>query len=184
MRKDLLVLGACLLFLGTIFLSVSRVAQSGPSSWPQVASDSEPGGADSLSVQGNLTTGDTWQIYFAVRFTQQQITMDEGAYVTLTDPSNNTLSYDIPIYSGPMPEYFPTDKANHTGLYTVNASRYGLFTKLTRLELRKMELSEPRYPYGLLLPIGVVVLGGGAGTSLLGAKSSKPPRRRSLKHKG
>jgi hypothetical protein len=177
MRKEIVIIGAFLMFLGLIFMSISRSIAESDIRWVLVDSESASGiGTNRLSVEGNLTYGDFFLVNFTIRPPSEVIPDVAGVNVTITDPNNNKTSYDIEI--GPGPQFldpFPMGLINVTGHYAVEA--ISRFVNLTRLDLRKQEFSEKRYPYGSLLIVGSVIFGGGAGMSIIGLKASKHKKR-------
>ncbi|MEM2105384.1 MAG: hypothetical protein QXV21_02795 [Candidatus Bathyarchaeia archaeon] len=177
MRKGILAIGIFLMFLGLIFTSISRSISEVDVNWVLVATSSAAGmGADRLSVQGNLTQGDYFFVNFTIRPPTETIPDVAGIEITITDPNNNKTNYEIEI--GPGPRFlnpFPEGPVNVTGQYNVEA--VARLINLTRLDLRKREVGEKKYPYEYLLPIGGVILGVGVVTSIIGLKTSKRKKR-------
>lgn len=195
MRRNVLVSGILLVFLGLVFMVASSiVVQPEPLRETEVLDETTPDQpAYSLSVQGDLSNGDMFGVGFTVKVPPGMLHVDAAVIVNVTDPGGYNSTYDIPITLSetgkPIPMApFPGGTANKTGPYKVGAQ--GIWgVQLTYLVLEKMILKErePEHPYRILFPMGIAIIMVGVGTSLLGAKSSKPRRirtkKRSLKRK-
>ena len=195
MRKSVLVSGLFLVLFGLVFMVASTIAvQPEPFIETQVLDKTTANPpADSLSVQGNLSNGDRFRIGFTIDTSPGQIHVDAAVILTVTNPEGYNLTDEIPIGFSPGGKPismapFPEGIANKTGTYKVSAQGIW-FVYLRSLVLEKAILKEgeAEYPYRILFPIGIATITGGVGTSLLGAKSSKPrkirSKRRSLKRK-
>lgn len=189
MRKDLLALGILLLFLGVVFISGSRgVVKPDPlEKWVVVEDVTPEEPASSLFVQGILTMNDTYRVYFELApFPSGPFSIDTFAQVNVTDPNGYMESYSIPIERDEMgllqaTESLPGGVANYTGTYEVSAEVPEIFgVNFRSLGIQKIELEEREleYPYGILLPVGSVILLGGVAISILGAKVSRRKRIR------
>jgi hypothetical protein len=179
MRRSLVILGVCLLFLGLISIAVSHSIVKSEYSYPLINRNTASGtGTRMLSVEGNLTEGNRFFINFTTKYPQEPVPDVLGVNVTVTDKTNNnSVSYEIPIYPGPtLMAPFPRGLVNHTGPHKVDVMGFGI--NVTRVDLR-LEIIKQLYPYDFLFLGGIVVLGGGVGISLIGLKSSKPQRHRS-----
>jgi len=184
MRKGIMALGVSILFLGVVLLGFSRMAIQLVPEFPIVAEVRAPDQTTtSLSLQGNLTSGDK----FLIRFdpvpapSHGQISWDTEVLINLTDPSGNTISYNIPleILQGawnPV-ERLPEGVANETGTYTVKAQSI-FWVYLRSLTLKKVVERPPEYPYSNWFPAGIAIVVGGTGASIWGTKSSKPKKHR------
>jgi len=178
MRKSIIVLGIVLLFVGVISLGISRTPVYSIPDFPIVAEVTAPNQTTyNLTLVGNLTRGDTFLIRFEpILPTSDQVSMDAGVEINLTDPEGRSVLYDIPLdfSSG---QWFPTARlpegvANITGAYKVKALGY-MWVYLRSLTLKKAVEKPPQYPYDNLLPAGIAVVIGGTATSIFGAKSTK-----------
>jgi len=186
MRRDLLALGLFLLFLGVVFISASRVTvKLEPlEKWVVVEDVRVEEPASSLVVEGHLAREDRYRVYFVLAPPSPgPFSLDTTVLVNLTDPNGYMESYYIPIEREDLMLFlkapFPEGVANYTGTYKVRAEAIlGVF--FNYLSLQKIELveREPQYPYGTLLPVGIAILLGGVGISILGAKISKRRRIR------
>ena len=195
MRRDLLALGMFLLLLGVVFMSGSRVVVKPEplERWVVVEDATAEQPTPSLFVQGRLTYGDRFRVYFELAPPSPgPFSSDATVLVNLTDPNGYMEPYSIPIdrdEAGLRPMApFPRGVANYTGTYKASAEAiWGI--SLNYLGLQKIELEEKelQYPYGILLPVGIAILLGGVGILLLGAKISRRKRirykRLSHKHK-
>lgn len=190
MRKNLFVLGVSFLFLGMIFIAVSRVAVK-PEPLKKWAKVGEAHGEETptlnLFAQGDLTRGDRFRVYFNIALLSSSvISVDASVVINLTDPNGHTETYDIPVTSqggkAALMEPLPEDVANYTGTYKVDA--WGLFVSLRYVALQRMELKErePQYPYGNLFFVGCAVFLGGIGASYLGVKASRHKRTSLKRH--
>lgn len=191
MRRDLLALGIFFLFLGVVFISGSRVAikQKPLETWIDVdkatATDEQ---TTRLSVQGNLTSEDEFRVYFELTPPPSSgfFSMDTTVLVNLTDPNGYMEPYYIPVEhdeSGMLQlmASFPEGVANYNGTYKASAEAIlGIFFRSLSLQRIELEEREGQYPYGILLPVGTVILFGGVGISILGAKISK---RKTIRYK-
>lgn len=188
MRRDLLALSIFLLFLGVVFISGSRVVVKPEPLEKWVVVEEARATAEqtsSLFVQGSLDPGDRFRVIFELAPPSPGfLSLDTTVLVNLTHPNGYTEPYYIPIErdeSG-MPQLmasFPEGVANYTGTYKASAEAIlGIF--FNSLSLQKMELEERevQLPYGILLPVGIVILFGGVGISILGAKISMRKRTR------
>lgn len=189
MRRDLLALGIFLLFLGLVFISGSRVVVKPEpfEKWVAVEDTTVEEPASILFVQGSLTHGDKYRVYFELAPPPPgPFSADTIAQVNLTDPNGYMESYLIPIERDEMgllrvTESFPGGVANYNGTYKVSAEVPKIFgVTFKSLSIQKIELveKEPQYPYGFLLPVGIAILLGGVAISLLGAKISRRKRIR------
>jgi len=140
--------------------------------------------ASSLFLQGSLTHGDKYRVYFELAPPSTgPFSMDTTVAVNLTDPNGYMEPYYIPIeredLTLQLAAPFPEGVANYTGSYNVSAKAM-LEIFLNYLSLQKIELveREPQYPYSILLPVGIAILVGGVAISLLGAKISRRKRIR------
>lgn len=185
-RKNLLALGLVLIFMGLVFIAVSRiVVKPEPLQKWVVVEEVEAGqSADNLFLNGHLTQGDRFRVYFSLGpVSGGRLSVDATVLINLTDPIGHVKLYEIPIMyaQGKLTtrDRFPEVVANYTGAHKVNAR--GIWgVSLTYLALQKMEIEEkePQYPYIIFLPVGFAVLLGGVGTSILGVKTSKRKRTR------
>lgn len=175
MRKDIVAVGIILCFVGLIFVSSSQVVVRSPrqEGWVNVAGSGRQKPTNEMSLQGNLTQGDTFRVYFTKWQDPGPIREEAGVMINLTD-KNGYLIYS---FYNLITEPFPRLTANYTGVYKVNAQSF--FVGMTSLALQKREITEPesQYPYRSFLPVGAVILAGGSGSLLLGAKLSKRRRR-------
>lgn len=187
MRRDLLALGILLLFLGVVFISGSRVVVKPEplEKWVVVEDTSAEQPTSSLFVQGRLTRGDRFRVYFELAPPSPgPFSMDATVLVNLTDPNGYVEPYYIPIERDEggtlrLMAPFPGGVANYTGTYKVSAEAIlGVFFNYLDLQKIEIEEKEPQYPYGVLFPVGIAVLLGGVGISLLGTKISRRKRIR------
>ena len=192
-RRNVLVSGIFLTFLGLVFIVASNIAVQPKPLWEtEVLDETRPDQpADSLSVQGDLSNGDMFAVGFTITTPPGIVHADAAVLVDITDPDGHNSTYEIPIGLSPEGKPrsmspFPEGTANKTGLHKVYA-RGIWFVRLDSLVFEKKIPKEPEYPYRMLLPVGIAAITGGVGTSLLGAKSSRPrkmrSKRRSLKRK-
>ena len=194
MRKDLLALGTFLLLLGLYFVAHSRVAikPEATKKWVVVEDTTAQPPSENLFVQGNLISGDEFRVTFHLVPSGGQFLPDIVILINITNPNEDTKSYQIPIESGegglqPM-EGLPRGIANHTGTYKVKAlTIFGVLFNYLALEKIEIEEKESQYPYTNLFPVGVAILLVGFGILFLGVKLSKRKRtlykRRLLKRK-
>jgi len=188
-RRNILVSGIFLMFLGLVFIVASGIViQPEPLRETEVLDETTPDQpAYSLSVQGDLSIGDRFRVGFTIKVPPEMLPADAAVIVNVTDPDGYNSTYDMPItlseLGKPIPlAPFPEGTANKTGLYKVCAQ--GIWgVQLTYLCLEKMTLTErePERPYTILFPIGIAIIMVGVGTSFLSARSSKPRRIRSKK---
>lgn len=186
MRRDILVLGIFLLFLGLILISSSHeVVKPEPiESWVVVREVMVDQPSLNLFVEGTLIRGDRFRAYFEPTPPSSPIsTGDETVALNLTDSNGNTKSYSILMEradSSFLPEEpFPEDVANNTGTYQVSAEAlYGAY--LDYLSLQKIEIEETASydVYSILLPIGFAILLLGVGISALSTRLSRHKKTR------
>lgn len=185
MRKDLLALGLIVSFVGLVSIAVSQVpVVPNPSqNWVTVpgAEVQAPESSYNMSVQGILTQGDRFRVYFQLGLPPAIFSMDATVLVNLTYPNGSTKLYDIPIGSsggtvGIMAP-FPEGTVNETGTYKANAEAY--FITIIYLAFQKVEVgeTEPQYPYSTFLLVGGGAFAGGIGIIVLGAKIPKRKKR-------
>lgn len=195
MKRDILILGVFFLFLGLTLMSVSRtsVEVEPLERWQTVEETEVNPPKESLSVQGDLTNGDRFRVYFTIQMEEEELARKFGGVfpsevgvieMNLTDPYGSSVRLPdtlIGIQRGmAYPVELPEGVANVTGTYTVDAKSFPPdWIKLESLRLeREIERKEP---FGFLLPVGVVVSVSGIALSIFGVKSSK---RRGRKFKG
>ena len=176
MRKDLLALGLILLFVGMASMSISQVTVTPEpiQSWVTVAESTSQEPSNNMTVQGTLTQGDRFRVYFLYGPYSGAINIDAGVLINLTDPTGYTKSFYSLVESGPS---YPEYTANSTGTYRANA--LAILISITSLTFEKMEIEEKgsQHPYSIYLPVGGVIFAGGSGILLLGRKISKRRRR-------
>jgi hypothetical protein len=191
MKKSLLALGILLSFVGLSFMAASQIVvkPEPQTQWETVQEVSVEKPTMLLSVQGQLKEADEFKVYFQLApLSGQVISWDASVEINFTDPGGNMTLYDIPIglVSGNLvlKAPFPQGVANYTGTYKVDAEGiWGMYLIYLALQKMKIEETEPQHPYGIFIPVGVVVFLAGGGIFLLGAKASKH-KRRLHKHKG
>jgi hypothetical protein len=178
MRKDILALGMFAMLLGLVFLSASRTAIEPGLKWDVVVNTRANVSTEKLSLEGNLTEGDRFQVNFALdQSSAQPFLMEPEVQVNVTDPNGDSKLYSIRLTSVDSTfarlDPFPEDVANYTGTYNVTAEAFEILLKnliLTKLGFVK---TDPDYPYSFLFPVGIAILLGGSGISLLAVKISK-----------
>jgi len=183
MRKDILALGMFAMVLGVVFLSASRTAVKPGLKWDVVVNTRPPESTVRLFLQGNLTEGDRFQVNFAIdQNSSSPFFMEPEVEVNVTDPNGGSKLYSIRLTSVDSRvarlDPFPEDVANYTGTYEVTAEAYEILLKnlvLTKLGFVK---TDPDYPYSFLFPVGIAILLGWSGISLLAVKISKSKRVR------
>lgn len=190
MRKNVVALGISLLFLGAVFIAVSRVTVKPEplKTWTVVSDFRAETPTTSLVVQGNLVQRDRFRVYFGVApVSGPGIPWDAAVLINFTDPNGNTRTYEIevrliddkPASADPPPE----GVVNHTGTYKVDAwAIWGI--SLDYLALQKIEIKEmePQHPYGNLFFVGGAIFLGGIGAVYLGVKAPRRKRRFIKRH--
>jgi len=186
MRKDILALGMFVMFLGLVFLCVSRIAIE--QQWMMIpgarAEPTDP--VERLSIQGDLKEGERFKVTFTLRnFTPYSLEL--GVVVNVTDPNGYSKLYEIPLSSSGtgtplLVEPFPEDIANYTGTYKVSAEGYDVTLRSLVLQRK----GEPLYPYSFIFPVGIAIFLGGGGISLLAVKMrarAQLSKRKGLRNK-
>jgi len=184
MKKKIVAAGIILLFLGLVLLSLSGVAiNQTAQTWTNVKEIKPEKPTRILSVEGNLTQGDKYRVYFLLSPMPDSFPIDAGVVVNVTDQQENLLTYhDIDIVREGqhlVPQQpLPRGIANYTGTYKVHAE--GVFgVLLSRLSLQRLASQiETQYPYSAYTPVGIIVLSGGIGASLVGIRSTKRRKRK------
>jgi hypothetical protein len=183
MRKDILALGMSVMFLGLVFLSASRTAIKPEPKWDVVVNTRANESTERLFLQGNLTEGDKFQVNFALdQNSAQQFLLEPEVQVNVTDPNGHSKLYSIRLRG--MDGYiarldpFPQDVANYTGTYNVTAEAFEILLRNLVLSKLGFVKTDPDYPYSFLFPVGIAILLGGSGISLLALKISKRKRVR------
>jgi len=183
MRKDILALGMFAMLLGVVFLSASRTAVMPGPKWDVVVNTRPNESTEKLFLQGNLTEGDRFQVNFALdQNSAQPYLLEPEVQINVTDPNGHSEFYRIRLtdMDGRFARLdpFPESIANYTGTYNVTAEAFEILLKnlvLTKLGFVK---TDPDYPYSFLFPVGIAILLGGSGISLLAVKISKRKRVR------
>jgi len=183
MRKAIVAIGVLLLFLGVFLLGISRIAVQSTPDFPTVAKTTSNADTNSLNVSGNFARDDIFKLFFTPNYKRPDVaSQDNGVFLDFTDPSGNTVNYEVAItIEGGNPYLegqFPTGFVNQTGIYTLKAFSYGYGMYLRSLELQKVVEKPPLYPYYYLLPASFAIVIGGTGASLWGAKKPPQPKRR------
>jgi hypothetical protein len=181
MRKDILALGMFVMFLGLIFLSVSRTVKKPELKWATVVNTRAKESTEKLFLQGNLTEGDRFQVTFGLnQSSSQPFLLEPEVEVNVTDPNGHSKLYSIRLTSIDSSfacmDPFPEDVANYTGTYKVTAEAFEIL--LNSLFLHRQVKTEPDHPYSFLFPVGIAIFLGGGGISLLAVKISKRKRIR------
>ena len=191
MRKVLLALGVFAMLFGLVLHAVSQMSvqeQLPYETWLNVNDTEANPPVGNLSVEGNLTSGDKFRLWFSLQPSQSQVFPNSlGIKMNLTNPNGNTASYIVHVdidEEGKIRtlDPYPEDIANYTGTYRVDGQSLGVVL-IRLLVIQKSLFVEPelKYPYEALLPVGIVVFLVGVGLILWGAMSSK--RKRPLRKK-
>jgi len=165
-------------------MAVSQTRLESIERWQPVKETDANPPREELSVQGELTRGDEFRVYFTIQmeqFPRGPTPSEIGVIVmNLTKPSGNIVHLPdtlIGMYQGyPYPLELPKGIVNATGTYQVDAKSIG-WLSLTSLRLERFGI-EGKEPFSFLLPFSAPVSIMGMALSIFGAKSSKRKERK------